>query len=187
MSPVLAARWASASLAGFHARGFPVVQTRRAAAPAWTRGRPVLDRPKPLEAIRAAVSTPAFAQSSSRSSARTIRDPVATEAIAPRPHSAASLAFKAQAELEYFVRRPTRYACIEQLLDPDRSSGRRGDPDPRHVQSVQRPLRLLNGEIEAASPSLSRAAVGARRLEERCGRHSLRLTQDVAFRYLCSC
>lgn len=63
-------------------------------------------------------SAPAFAPSPNPSSSRIFRDPTATEAIAPRPHGAASLAFAAQCELEQLFDAHLAYACIEQLLDP---------------------------------------------------------------------
>ncbi|MDM0081640.1 hypothetical protein QTI17_13640 [Variovorax sp. J31P179] len=109
-----------------------------------------------------AVSTPAFAQSSSRSSARTIRDPVATEAIAPRPHSAASLAFKAQAELDHLCDVQLAYACIEQLLDPDRSS----DDEEIQIHATRSQfsalLRLLNGELKQRLESVDAALQSVR-------------------------
>ena len=64
-------------------------------------------------------SAPAFAPSPQRSTPRSICDPIATEALAARPRSAAKLAFEAQGELDQLCDVQLAYACIEQLLDPD--------------------------------------------------------------------
>lgn len=91
-------------------------------------------------------SAPAFAPSPNRSSSRTIRDPVAAEAIAPRPRSAASLAFEAQGELDQLLDAQLAYACIEQLLDPDRLS----DSVKIHATRSQFSalFRLVNKELK---------------------------------------
>ncbi|MDM0065955.1 hypothetical protein [Variovorax sp. J31P207] len=108
-----------------------------------------------------AVSTPAFA-SSSRSSARTVRDSNATEALASRPRTSASLAFKAQAELDHLCDAQLAYACIEQLLDPDRSSD--GEEMQIHATRSQFSalLRLLNGELKQRLESVDAALQSVR-------------------------
>ncbi|MDN8616212.1 hypothetical protein [Variovorax ginsengisoli] len=107
-------------------------------------------------------SAPAFAPSPQRSTSRSIRDPVATEALAPRPHSAASLAFKAQAELDHLCDVQLAYACIEQLLDPDRLS----DDEEMQIHATRSQfsalLRLLNGELKQRLESVGAALQSVR-------------------------
>lgn len=104
-------------------------------------------------------SAPVIARSPQRST-RSIRDPVATEALAPRPHGAASLAFKAQAELDHLCDAQLAYACIEQLLDPDRLS----DGEDIHATRSQFSalLRLLNGELKQRLESVDAALQSVR-------------------------